>query len=246
MTLMRNYLILLSLAFILAGCHAKNGNKAEEQPDAASAADTTLSAKDTSASKDITGNEVSANDDDILDISELPSTAKRQDSFFQHAVYTNEERVLEDYDGAIVYSIWLADERTGTVRKICETNPKAEAQWDKMQGEKADGAKVGLNQIVSAEKAWIAPGDVSKVIVEGCPDGRNEWTYIIDTDAKTAIQLPSTEGVANLDAEKKEIIVVSYGYYSEGGRYSFLSAYDTNGKFLRMASGKMSYEAEDE
>lgn len=236
---MKYYLFLISLAFILAGCQAKNE---KNKPEGQQMAETTSSATDDSASEDSSAEDSpTINDDNILDISELPSTAKRQDSHFQYAVYTNEERVLEDYDDATVYSIWLADERTGTVRKICETNPKAEAQWDKMQGEKADGAKVGLDQIVSAEKAWIAPGDVSKVIVEGCPDGRNEWTYIIDTDAKTAIQLPSTEGVANLDWEKKEIIVATYGYYSEGGRYSFQSAYDTNGKFLRMASGKMSY-----
>ena len=237
---MKYYLILLSLTFILAGCHTKNeNNKTDGLLDAASAADVTMTDKNASDAEDISaGDSASTNDDEILDISELPSTAKRQNSFFQNAVYTNEERVMEDYDDAIVYSIWLADERTGTVRKICETNPKAEAQWEKMRGEQADGAAVGLDQIVSAEKAWIAPGDVSKVIVEGCPDGRNEWTYIIDTDAKTAIQLPSTEGVVSLDWENKEIIVASYGYYSEGGRYSFQCAYDTNGKFLRMVGEK--------
>lgn len=221
----------ISLIIILGGCHTKNeSNKDEEQQNVTPTADGTLSASDATPT--------SVNDDGILDISEMPSTAKRLNNHFQYAVYTNEERVMEDFDNAIVYSIWLADERTGTVRKICETNPKAEAQWEKMSDEQADGVAVALDQIASAEKAWIAPGDVSKVIVQGCPDGRNEWTYIIDTDAKTAIQLPSTEGVASLDWEKKEIIVASYGYHSEGGRYTFLSAYDNNGKFLRMVGDK--------
>ena len=224
-------LLSLSLIIILGGCHTKNeSNKDEEQQNVTPTADSTLSASDATPT--------SVNDDGILDISEMPSTAKRLNNHFQYAVYTNEERVMEDFDNAIVYSIWLADERTGTVRKICETNPKAEAQWEKMSDEQADGVAVALDQIASAEKAWIAPGDVSKVIVQGCPDGRNEWTYIIDTDAKTAIQLPSTEGVASLDWEKKEIIVASYGYHSEGGRYTFLSAYDNNGKFLRMVGDK--------
>ena len=224
-------LLSLSLIIILGGCHTKNeSNKDEEQQNVTPTADSTLSASDATPT--------SVNDDGILDISEMPSTAKRLNNHFQYAVYTNEERVMEDFDDAIVYSIWLADERTGTVRKICETNPKAEAQWEKMSDEQADGVAVALDQIASAEKAWIAPGDVSKVIVQGCPDGRNEWTYIIDTDAKTAIQLPSTEGVASLDWEKKEIIVASYGYHSEGGRYTFLSAYDNNGKFLRMVGDK--------
>lgn len=224
-------LLSISLIIILGGCHTKNeSNKDEEQQNVTPTADSTLSASDATPT--------SVNDDGILDISEMPSTAKRLNNHFQYAVYTNEERVMEDFDDAIVYSIWLADERTGTVRKICETNPKAEAQWEKMSDEQADGVAVALDQIASAEKAWIAPGDVSKVIVQGCPDGRNEWTYIIDTDAKTAIQLPSTEGVASLDWEKKEIIVASYGYHSEGGRYTFLSAYDNNGKFLRMVGDK--------
>lgn len=224
-------LLSISLIIILGGCHTKNeSNKDEEQQNVTPTADSTLSASDATPT--------SVNDDGILDISEMPSTAKRLNNHFQYAVYTNEERVMEDFDNAIVYSIWLADERTGTVRKICETNPKAEAQWEKMSDEQADGVAVALDQIASAEKAWIAPGDVSKVVVQGCPDGRNEWTYIIDTDAKTAIQLPSTEGVASLDWEKKEIIVASYGYHSEGGRYTFLSAYDNNGKFLRMVGDK--------
>ena len=227
---MKKIMLLLGLSLILGGCHVKNESNKDEGQQNAPTADSTLSASDTTTT--------TVKDDDIMDISEMPSTAKRLDNHFQYAVYTNEERVMEDYDNAIVYSIWLADERTGTVRKICETNPKAVVQWEKMSDEQADGVAVALDQIASAEKAWIAPGDVSKVIVQGCPDARNEWTYIIDTDAKTAIQLPSTEGVESLDWEKKEIIVSSYGYHPEGGRYSFLSAYDNNGKFLRMVDDK--------
>ena len=227
---MKKIMLLLGLALILGGCHVKNESNNDEGQLNTPTADSASSASDATTS--------SVKDDDIMDISEMPSTAKRLDNHFQYAVYTNEERVMEDYDNAIIYSIWLADERTGTVSKICETNPKAVAQWEKMNDEQADGVAVSLDQIASAEKAWIAPGDVSKVIVQGCPDARNEWTYIIDTDAKTAIQLPSTEGVESLDWEKKEIIVASYGYHPEGGRYSFLSAYDNNGKFLRMVGDK--------
>lgn len=227
---MKKIMLLLGLALILGGCHVKNESNNDEGQLNTPTADSASSASDATTS--------SVKDDDIMDISEMPSTAKRLDNHFQYAVYTNEERVMEDYDNAIIYSIWLADERTGTVSKICETNPKAVAQWEKMSDEQADGVAVSLDQIASAEKAWIAPGDVSKVIVQGCPDARNEWTYIIDTDAKTAIQLPSTEGVESLDWEKKEIIVASYGYHPEGGRYSFLSAYDNNGKFLRMVGDK--------
>ena len=89
----------------------------------------------------------------------------------------------------------------------------------------------------SAEKAYIAPGDVSKVIVEGCPDGRNIWTYIIDPYKGTAKQLPSTEGIVTLEWEKKEIIAASYGY-DDDGRYSVKKAYSLEGKFLRRVGDK--------
>ena len=139
---------------------------------------------------------------DLLDISEMPKTAVRQqNAHFQYAVYINVDKPASG------------------------------------EGETADGVSVPLTQIADADKAMIAPGDVSKVIVEGCPDGRNMWTYIIDPYHGTAIQLPSTEGVVSLDWEKKEIIAASYGY-DDDGRYSVNKAYSLDGKFLRRVGDK--------
>ena len=176
---------------------------------------------------------------DLLDIEEMPKTAVRQqNAHFQYAVYINMDKPASG-EGEMddVRSVWLADERTGTVIKVCVTNPMAEAQWSRMSGKTADGVSVPLTQIAAAEKGMIAPGDVSKVIVEGCPDGRNTWTYIIDPYHGTAIQLPSTEGVVSLDWEKKEIIAASYGY-DDDGRYSVNKAYSLDGKFLRRVGEK--------
>ena len=167
--------------------------------------------------REITGSKDST-EVDLLDIDEMPKTTVRQpDAHFQHAVYVNIDKPASgEGEMDAVYSVWLADERTGTVIKVCVTNPMAEAQWQKMNGKDADAVDVPITQIASAEKAYIAPGDVSKVIVEGCPDGRNMWTYIIDPYKGTAKQLPSTEGVVTLEWEKKEIIASSYGYDDDG------------------------------
>ena len=174
-----------------------------------------------------------------LGISEMPKTAVRQENaHFQYAVYVNVDKPASgEGEMDAVRSVWLADERTGTVIKVCVTNPMAEVLWSKMSSKEADGVSVALTQIAAADKAMIAPGDVSKVIVEGCPDGRNIWTYIIDPYQGTAIQLPSTEGVVSLDWEKKEIIAASYGY-DDDGRYTVNNAYSLAGKFLRMVGGK--------
>ena len=171
---------------------------------------------------------------DLLDIEEMPKTAVRQqNAHFQYAVYINVDKPASgENEMDDVKSVWLANERSGTVIKVCVTNPMAEAQWSKMSGKTADGISVALTQIAAADKAMIAPGDVSKVLVEGCPDGRNVWTYIIDPNHGTAIQLPSNEGVVSLDQENKEIVAATYGY-DDDGRYSVNKAYSLDGKFLR-------------
>ena len=176
---------------------------------------------------------------DLFDIEQMPKTAVRQpNAYFQYAIYLNVDKPASG-EGEMddVRSVWLANERSGTVIKVCVTNPMAELQWERMKGRDADGVKVSLTQIAAADKAMFAPGDVSKVIVEGCPDGRNIWTYIIDPYAGTALQLPSTEGVVSLDQEKKEIIAASYGY-DDDGRYSIKKAYSLDGKFLRIVDDK--------
>ena len=76
-----------------------------------------------------------------------------------------------------------------------------------------------------------------KIIVEGCPDGRNIWTYIIDPYTGTAKQLPSSEGVISFDSDKREIIAASYGYDLDG-RYTVNKAYSVEGKFLRIVGDK--------
>ena len=176
---------------------------------------------------------------DLLDIDEMPKTAVRQpNAYFQHAVYINVHRPSAN-EGEVeaICSVWLADEKAGTVIKLCVTKPMAELHWERMKGRDADGIEVPITQIAAADRAYLVPGDVSKVIVEGCPDSRNIWTYIIDPYTQTAKQLPSTEGVVSLDWEKKEIIAASYGY-DDDGRYSVKKAYSVDGKFLRREGDK--------
>jgi hypothetical protein len=137
-----------------------------------------------------------------------------------------------------VKSVWLTNKSTGKTFRVCVTNPMAEAQWGKMNGDKADVVEVPLTQIAAADKAMIVPDNDVKVIVEGCPDGRNIWTYIIDMDSHTAMMFPSNEGMNSMNYDTNEIILATYGYYDEGGRYTYLRAYSPNGKYLRNVGEK--------
>lgn len=168
-------------------------------------------------------------EEEYLDISELPSTAQRMDNFFQTALFFNVEEETPD---AKIVSIWLSDERSGTVSKLCVTNPSAKPRWEELATKK-EGVEVGVNEIAVAEQGWLFPGDCSKIIVQGCPDARNIWTYLIDTEAQTVMQLPGSEGVQGFDSQKEEIHIADYGYYPKGGRYSVVKAYSLEGKYLR-------------
>ena len=162
----------------------------------------------------------------------------QNDTCSQYEVQIKEEKPASaEGEMDAVKSVWLTNKRTGKVFRVCVTNPMAEAQWGKMNGEKSDAVDVPLSQIAAADKAMIVSGDDVKIIVEGCPDGRNIWTYIIDPYTGTAKQLPSSEGVISFDSDKREIIAASYGYDSDG-RYTVNKAYSVEGKFLRIVGDK--------
>lgn len=172
-----------------------------------------------------------------MDISKLPATAQEQDTHGQLKLYVNTEVEPDEDNLEGTYSVWLANQRTGKVRRILMTNPTAAGMWDEMK-EKNGGVEVEMHLIATAEKAMFASADGKKIIVEGCPDARNTWTYLIDLDTRKAMQIPGTEGVQEINIDKKEIITASYGYYPapDYGRYTYSCAYSLDGKFLRQTS----------
>jgi len=179
--------------------------------------------------------ELSPNEEGALNISELPQTAKLQAKQGDMELYVNVEQEANEDDITGVYSVWLADRGKNVVRRILITNPMAEPVWEEMN-KKNGGVEVPMHQIAAADRAMFASKDCKKIVVEGCPDARNIWTYIINLDTRTAMQIPATEGVQEINPDKGEIIVASYGYYEEGGRYTYQQAYSLDGKSLRRTS----------
>ena len=173
--------------------------------------------------------------EETLNISELPKTAQFQAKKGNYELYVNVEQEANEDDITGVYSVWLADRGKNVVRRILITNPMAAPVWEEMN-EKKGGVEVPMDQIAAAERAMFASKDGKRIVVEGCPDARNIWTYIINLDTQTAMQLPGTEGVQDINIDKGEIILASYGYYEEGGRYTYQKAYSLDGKYLRQTS----------
>ena len=96
-----------------------------------------------------------------------------------------------------------------------------------------NGIAVPMDEIAAGNcfNTLFIPWDADKIFVEGCPDGRNVWSYIIDTISKQAIQLPTNEGLIAIDPEKQEIHMSNYLYDPDGGRYSVERVYTIDGRF---------------
>lgn len=208
----------LSLAILLVGCNAKNAK--------------TSVAEGTKSSLMENVETVSQNDEN----QQLPSTAKLADSKGDCQLYLNVEKpASEDYEVEVA-SVWLVNKKDGVTRRLLVTNPKAKLQWEKMTDNNA--IAVPILQVAAAEKACFVPGSEGLILVEGCPDARNVWTYIIDVDKMTAKQFPSTEGLIGFDENKHQVTLGSYRYHDEGGRYSVIKTYTIDGNFVSETIGE--------
>ena len=158
----------------------------------------------------------------------LPDDAVLKDEDDNRELYVNLDGVGSE-NGQ--YSLWLRDKNTGYVSYLFATENTAEPRWEQMQD--GNGIKVPLNQIAAGNcfTALFIPWDSDKIFVEGCPDERNIWSYVIDLNTKEAIQLPTNEGMIAIDPGKREIHMSNYHYDPEGGRYSVERVYTIDGRF---------------
>lgn len=238
---MKKICFLIASALLMAGCNKLSQAKAymETMDSLMNTTDSIHEEEDFHEDGEADDTEMmglSPYEEEVMDISQLPTTATEQDRLGKLVLYVNVEQEPAEDEPAGLYSVWMADEKAGKVHKILTTNPTTAGLWDQMEDKNA--ASTEMHLIATAEIARFASKDGKKIIVEGCPDARNRWTYIIDTKTRTAKQYPSNEGVQSIDLNKGEVILASYGYNPapDYGRYSVTNAYTIDGKFLRQAS----------
>ena len=158
----------------------------------------------------------------------LPDDAELKDEDGDRELYVNVDGVGSE-NGQ--WSVWLRDKNTGIVTYLFATENTAEPRWDQMQD--GNGIKVPIDLIAAGNcyNTLFIPWDADKIFVEGCPDERNVWSYIIDMNTKEAIQLPTNEGLIAIDPGKQEIHMSHYLYHPDGGRYSVERVYTIDGRY---------------
>ena len=158
----------------------------------------------------------------------LPEEAELKDEDNDRELYVNVDGVGSE-NGQ--WSVWMRDKITGIVTYLFATENTAAPRWSEMQD--GNGIRVSMDEIAAGNcyTTLFIPWDSDKIFVEGCPDDRNVWSYIIDMNTKEAIQLPTNEGLIAIDPGKREIHMSHYLYHPEGGRYSVERVYTLDGKF---------------
>lgn len=160
----------------------------------------------------------------------LPNTAVQKDESAEVILYTNLDIAASENSNSQT-SVWLKYKKSGKVRFLFNTNNDAKPRWDEMKD--GNGISVPIEDIAAGEcdNCRLIPWDKDKIFVEGCPDSRNIWSYIYDIRNQNAIQLPSTEGLLDIDAANRLFNMSLYRYHPEGGRYSVKRSYTIDGKY---------------
>lgn len=162
----------------------------------------------------------------------LPSTAVRKDEKVDWELYVNLD-VAASEDHPNQWSVWMVNKQTGGTRCLFQTNNDAAPKWEEMKD--GNAIEVALEDISAGDcdVAKLVPGDPYKVYVEGCPDGRNVWSYLYNVRTGRIMQFPASEGLIELDWRNDRITLSAYRYYPEGGRYSVKKDFTLDGKFLK-------------
>lgn len=164
----------------------------------------------------------------------IPHTAKLADEDFSIAIYLNIDRKNNQDEFALdCVSVWLYDKSTNKSRKLFQCNPDADYDISQLRTIKTRDIPY-----IDFVKIW-PDTETKKLIVCGTlPDFHNISTSIVDIEKNKAVMLPCGSGFVAFDPEEGNVLVASYAYYEEGGRYAIIKAFDEHGRQLGSMSLK--------
>ena len=158
----------------------------------------------------------------------IPAKARFADENDYYEVYINEEVPAKDWMDVAIVSIWLYNKSTKQSSKLLTSVKPESFGW--YQADDTEGYEYPIDSITAIHK--ITPVDSTTLIVEGCPDLRNFFSYVIDIPERKATYIPCNSGIIGFTAEEGWIIGQSYRYTTDpdiAGRYSYIQIFDWDG-----------------
>lgn len=135
----------------------------------------------------------------------------------------------DEYDIPEV-AIWIKNKTSGEKTKLYKTVRPDWYAWYMADGN--NFCPISIDSIYVTDMVTIYNNDPLQLIVEGCLDMRNEFSYFIDVPSRRAWYVPANGGYVGCIAVEHCMIFQSYRYVSDpdrAGRYTFLQIYDYNG-----------------
>ena len=179
------------------------------------------------------GRNVPALNDVVFD--SIPSNAYFVAENEEWKIFLNDETTGDSIEGVGAVkqvSLWTYNKSKKSVKMLMMSHPHANGSWFTME----HAVKIPLDSIPTISKVTVLSwnGDSLKLLVEGCSDYRNVQSFIIDAESDQAICLPTNRGLIGVSEEDGLLIMQSYAYYEDGGRYNKILAFNFIGK--RIAS----------
>ena len=175
----------------------------------------------------------SSNKEDIY--KGIPSAAYAVAENDSVIVFLNDEAIADSIEGLPSIkqvSLWVYDKNRKEGKKILLSHPNTNMAFLNME----HSVCIPLDSIPTVTKVIILswPNEPLKLLVEGCSDYRNVKSFIISEDSANAICLPTNRGLIGISEEDGLLIMQSYDYYEDGGRYNIIEAFDVKG--IRVSS----------
>ena len=166
---------------------------------------------------------------------DIPSTAYSVAENDSSIVFLNDEAIGDSIEGLPSIkqvSLWVYDKNRREGKKILLSHPNTNMDFLHME----HSVCIPLDSIPTVTKVIILswPNEPLKLLVEGCSDYRNVQSFIINAESDSAICLPTNRGLIGISEEDGLLIMQSYDYYEDGGRYNIIEAFDFKG--IRVSS----------
>lgn len=125
--------------------------------------------------------------------------------------------------------LMIRDKSDGSEQKLLQTVKPDWFCWYMGDGDRF--IEVPIDSITAVSRVFIFNDNPLQLIIQGCPDCRNEFSHFIDVENRKAWYVPANSGYVG-GTEEGYMIFRSYRYVSDpdiAGRYTFLQIFDENG-----------------
>lgn len=149
----------------------------------------------------------------------------------------------DEFDVDVV-AVWSRDLKTGEMNKIFQTTRFKDGFGWYMPDDNRF-IPVSIDSIPCAYNFYCRIFDRSQIIVSGCPDMRNSYSFLVDIAKRKAWYIPANSRFLGETGEEGFLVFQSYRYITSdddsiapGGRYTFLQIFDDRGIMIDSLSFK--------